>query len=144
MQLKAAGFNIKEIAMPYAQYIAAGTGVYFGGQYNHMGQTPRAVPYLVDHVTHKTSFKNGKRGRINQSYINDPALAALLDKQRSQFAQAERVATIKQIEDMAAENQWEVFSTDTRTYFWDKEVANYRDAAFFPYTHVMKAWFDKA
>jgi peptide/nickel transport system substrate-binding protein len=143
--LKAVGFNIKEIATPYAQYIAAGTGVYFGGQYNHMGLTPRAVPYLVDHVTDKMSFKDGKRGRINQSYVNDPALEALLDKQRTQFNKVERLATVKQIEDMAALNQWEVFfSTDTRTYFWDKEVANYRDSAFFPYTHVMKAWFDKA
>jgi len=143
--LKAVGLNIKENAMPYAQYIAAGTGVYYGGQYKDMGHTPRAVPYLVDHVTDKMSFKDGKRARINHSYINDPALEALLDKQRSQFVKQERQATIKQIEDMAAENQWEVFfSTDTRTYFWDKEVQNYRDSAFFPYTHVMKAWFDKA
>jgi hypothetical protein len=49
----------------------------------------------------------------------------------------------QQIEEHVAEEQYEIyFSTDTRTYFWDEKIENYRPTAWFPYTHVMKTWRD--
>ncbi len=61
----------------------------------------------------------------------------------------EAVENVKQvdgemeIEELVAEEQYEIyFSTDTRTYFWDKDITNYRPTAWFPYTHIMKTWRD--
>jgi hypothetical protein len=55
----------------------------------------------------------------------------------------ERLQTVKQIEEYVAEQQYEIyFRTDTRTYFWDSAIQNYRPTAWFPYTHVMKSWRD--
>jgi ABC-type transport system substrate-binding protein len=86
-----------------------------------------------------------KRGRINLSYVTDPTLEALMNKQRGQFKVEERLATIKDIETRVAEQQYEIyFSTDTRTYFWNPDLTNYRPTVWFPYTHLMKAWKDKA
>ena len=66
-----------------------------------------------------------------------------MDKQRGQFDFEERIETIRQIEEHVAEEQYEIFfSTDTRTYFWDAPIRNYRPTAWFPYTHVMKTWRD--
>ena len=61
-----------------------------------------------------------------------------------QLAQQE-VQTVKQIEELVAEEQYEIyFNTDTRTYFWNPDITNYRPTVWFPYTHLMKAWRDKA
>jgi ABC-type transport system substrate-binding protein len=76
--------------------------------------------------------------------VNDPQLNQLLDKQRGQLNEAERKGTIKEIQMLLAEQQYQIYySTDTRTYFWDPSVANYRPSGFFPYTHVMKTWRDR-
>ena len=109
-----------------------------------MGHSPRAIAYWLDYVTERFTMKP-KRGRINLSYVNDSNLEALLDKQRQQFKMEERLQTVKQIEELVAEEQYEIyFSTDTRTYFWDPAIQNYRPTAWFPYTHLMKAWRDRA
>ncbi|MBK9544340.1 MAG: ABC transporter substrate-binding protein [Dehalococcoidia bacterium] len=139
-QLKEIGINIKDQTAPYAQYISTT----YQGQYEGMGHSPRAVPYWLDFVTERFTMKPA-RGRINLSYVNDPKLEDLLDKQRGQFKQEERLQTVKQIEELVAEEQYEIyFSTDTRTYFWDKDIENYRPTAWFPYTHLMKTWRGKA
>jgi len=139
-QLKEIGINIKDQVAPYAQYISTT----YQGQYEGMGHSPRAIPYWLDYVTERFTMKPA-RGRINLSYVNDPKLEDLLDKQRGQFKLEERLQTVKQIEELVAEEQYEIyFSTDTRTYFWDKPIQNYRPTAWFPYTHVMKTWRDKA
>jgi hypothetical protein len=49
-----------------------------------MGHSPRAVAYWLDYITERFTMKP-KRGRINLSYVNDPKLEALMDKQRGQF-----------------------------------------------------------
>jgi peptide/nickel transport system substrate-binding protein len=140
-QLKQIGINITDKQAPYAQYISTT----YQGQYEGMGHSPRAVFYFLDYLSERLSFKDGKRGRINLSYVNNPTLEALLDKQRGQFTLQERLATIKDIETLVAEEQYEIYwSTDTRTYFWDADITNYRPTAWFPYTHLMKAWRDKA
>ncbi|OAI39029.1 hypothetical protein AYO38_08485 [bacterium SCGC AG-212-C10] len=139
-QLKEIGINIKDQVAPYAQYISTT----YQGQYEGMGHSPRAVAYWLDYITERFTMKP-KRGRINLSYVNDTKLEDLMDKQRSQFKQEERLVTIKQIEELVAEEQYEIyFSTDTRTYFWDADIENYRPTAWFPYTHVMKGWRSKA
>ncbi len=139
-QLKQIGINIKDQVAPYAQYISTT----YQGQYEGMGHSPRAIPYWLDYITERFTMKPA-RGRINLSYVNDPALETLMDKQRAQFKLDERLQTVKQIEELVAENQYEIyFSTDTRTYFWNSDITNYRPTAWFPYTHIMKTWRDKA
>jgi peptide/nickel transport system substrate-binding protein len=136
--LKQIGINITDKVAPYAQYISTT----YQGQYEGMGHSPRAVPYWLDYVTERFTMKPA-RGRINLSYVNDPKLEDLLDKQRAQFKLEERLQTVKQIEELVAEEQYEIyFSTDTRTYFWDPKIENYRPTAWFPYTHLMKTWRD--
>ncbi|MEX0781053.1 MAG: ABC transporter substrate-binding protein [Dehalococcoidia bacterium] len=136
--LKEIGINIEDRSAPYPQYISTT----YQGQYEGMGHSPRAVAYWLDYITERFTMKPA-RGRINLSYVNDPALETLMDKQRGQFNAEERLVTIKQIEEHVAEEQYEIyFSTDTRTYFWDEKIENYRPTAWFPYTHVMKTWRD--
>ncbi len=141
-QLKEIGFTIQDKIQPYAQYISTT----YQGQYEGMGHSPRAVPWFIDFISERLiTESDGKRGRINLSYINNPKLNALLVKQRGQFNAEERKKTVREIEDLIAEEQYEIyFSTDTRTYFWLPEVQNYRPSSFFPYTHLMKTWIDKA
>ncbi|MEO8539705.1 MAG: ABC transporter substrate-binding protein [bacterium] len=138
-QLKEIGINITDNSQPYTTSYLTST---YQGNYEGMGHSPRAIAYWLDYVTERFTMKP-KRGRINLSYVNDPALEDLMDKQRSQFKMEERLATVKQIEEKVADEQYEIyFSTDTRTYFWDKDITNYRPTAWFPYTHLMKTWRD--
>ena len=89
-QLKDIGINIKDQVAPYSQYISTT----YQGQYEGMGHSPRAVAYWLDYITERFTMKP-KRGRINLSYVNDPKLEDLMDKQRSQFDMNERVQTIR-------------------------------------------------
>jgi peptide/nickel transport system substrate-binding protein len=139
-QWKEIGINVTDRPAPYAQYISTT----YQGQYEGIGHSPRAVPYYIDSLSDRYMWGPAGRARINLSYVNNPQLNQLLDKQRGQYNETERKGTIKQIEDLLAEEQYEIyFSTDTRTYFWDPSVANYRPSAFFPYTHLMKAWKER-
>jgi peptide/nickel transport system substrate-binding protein len=139
-QLKEIGINITDNTQPYASYISTT----YQGNYEGMGHSPRAVAYWLDYVTERFTQKP-KRGRISLSYVTDSKLEDLMDKQRSQFKLEERLQTVKQIEELVAEEQYEIyFSTDTRTYFWNPDIQNYRPTAWFPYTHLMKTWRDKA
>lgn len=136
---KDVGVEIKDNPQPYSQYIATT----YQGQYEGMGHSPRAVPTFIDYLSERLSFADGKRGRINLSYVNNPTLEDLLSKQRQEFNSEARLKIVKQIEALVAEEQYEIyFSTDTRTYFWDPKIENYRPSSFFPYTHVMKTWRD--
>jgi ABC-type transport system substrate-binding protein len=142
-QLKEIGITIEDRQAPYAQYISTT----YQGQYEGLGHSPRAVPYWMDYLTERLYWDTAKgpagRARINLSYVQNPQLNQLLDKQRGQFDVNERKATIKEIESICAEEQYEIyFSTDTRTYFWDPKVTNYRPTSWFPYTHLMKTWKD--
>ncbi len=139
-QLAAIGINVTDVSKPYAQYISTT----YQGQYEGMGHSPRAVAYWQDFVTERFTMKP-QRGRINLSYVTDAALEDLMDKQRAQFKPEERLQTIRKIEEHVAEEQYEIFfSTDTRTYFWDAPIRNYRPTAWFPYAHLMKTWRAKA
>jgi peptide/nickel transport system substrate-binding protein len=139
-QWKEIGITTTDRPAPYAQYISTT----YQGQYEGIGHSPRAVPYYVDTLSDRYYWGTAGRARINLSYVNNPQLNQLLDKQRGQYNEDERKATIKQIEDLLAEEQYEIyFSTDTRTYFWDPSLVNYRPSAFFPYTHLMKSWKDR-
>ena len=140
-QLKEIGINIKDQVAPYAQYISTT----YQGQYEGMGHSPRAVFQFLDFLSERLSFADGKRARINLSYVNNPTLEALLTKQKQQFNLQERLQTVKEIESLVAEEQYEIYySTTTNSYFWDNDIQNYRPSAFFPYTHILKTWRDKA
>ncbi|HLZ69410.1 MAG TPA: ABC transporter substrate-binding protein [Dehalococcoidia bacterium] len=131
------GVSVQDIQQPYSQYISTT----YQGNFEGVGHSPRAIPYWLDFVTDAYYWGSGGRARINLSYINDQQLNALIDKQRGQFDLNERKKTLAQIEDIMAAQQYQIFwSTDTRTYFWAPDVQNYRPTAWFPYTHLMKAW----
>jgi peptide/nickel transport system substrate-binding protein len=139
-QWKEVGITTTDRQAPYAQYISTT----YQGQYEGIGHSPRSVPYFLDTLSDRYYWGGAGRARINLSYINNPQLNALLDKQRTQYNETERKATIRQIEDILAEEQYELhLSTDTRTYFWDPALVNYRPTVFFPYTHLMKSWKEK-
>jgi peptide/nickel transport system substrate-binding protein len=137
-QWREIGVTARDMQAPYSQYISTT----YQGQYDGVGHSPRAIPYFIDYLSERLYWGGSAgRARINLSYVNNPQLNQLLDKQRGQFDVNERKATIREIESICAEEQYEVYwSTDTRTYFWDPSVQNYRPSAFFPYTHLMKAW----
>jgi ABC-type transport system substrate-binding protein len=140
-QLKDIGVNVTARQAPYAQYI----GTTYQGQYEGMGYSPSTIPYWLDYLTDKLYWDTNRgpagRARVNLSYVQNPQLNQLLDKQRGQFNQNERKATIKEIESICAEEQYEIFmSTNTRTFFWDPKIINYRPHAWFPYTHLMRIW----
>lgn len=138
-QLKQIGINITDNNQPCATSYITTT---YQGNYEGMGHSPRAVSYYLDFVTERFTQKP-KRGRINLSYVTDPALEVLMDKQRGQLKLEERLQTIKSIEELVGEEQYEIFfSTDTRSYFWNPDIKNYRPTAWFPYTHLMKSWRD--
>jgi ABC-type transport system substrate-binding protein len=141
-QWKQIGVTAVDKQAPYAQYISTT----YQGQYEGIGHSPRAIFYFIDYLSERLEIdSSGKRGRINLSYVNNAQLNQLLAKQRGQFNTNERKVTVKEIETICAEEQYEIYwSTDTRTYFWDKDIQNYRPTAWFPYTHVMKTWRDKA
>jgi peptide/nickel transport system substrate-binding protein len=139
-QWREVGINANLRPAPYAQYISTT----YQGQYEGVGHSPRAVPYYIDSVSDRFYWGPNGRARINLSYVNNPQLNQLLDKQRGQYNEAERKGTVRQLEELIGEEQWEIyFSTDTRTYFWTPEIENYRPTAFFPYTHLMKSWRDR-
>jgi peptide/nickel transport system substrate-binding protein len=135
--LREIGFDIEQREAPYAQYISTT----YQGDYEGMGHSPRAVFYFMDYLTERLSFADGVRARINLSYVDDPRLEDLLVTQRQQFDFEERIETIREIEQICAEEQYEIYwSTQSRSYFWNPAVQNYRPTAWFPYTHLMKAW----
>jgi ABC-type transport system substrate-binding protein len=87
---------------------------------------------------------SGQRGRLNLSYVNNPQLNQLLEKQRSQFNETERKATVREIETICAEEQYEIYySTSTYGYFWDPDIENYRPRSFFPYVFPVRAWRER-
>ncbi|HLZ71881.1 MAG TPA: ABC transporter substrate-binding protein [Dehalococcoidia bacterium] len=134
------GITVNDKQQPYSQYISTT----YQGNYEGVGHSPRAVPYFLDHLYEQFFMSaDGKRARINLSYVNDQTLNDLLQKQRGQFDLNERKKTFTQIEDLLADQQYQIYwSTDTRTYFWNPDIENYRPTAFFPYTHLMKTWKD--
>ncbi len=140
-QWKDIGVTIQDNQQPYATYISTT----YAGNYEGMGHSPRAVPTYQDGLSDRFYWDAGKgRARINLSYVNDPRLNALLDKQRGQYNLDERKKTMTDIEALIAEEQWEIYySTDTRTYFWDPFVQDVAPSSFFPYQPVMRWWFNK-
>lgn len=139
-QWKDIGVTIQNNEQPYATYISTT----YAGNFEGMGHSPRAVPTYQDSLTDQFYWGPNGRARINLSYVNDPALNALLDKQRGQYDETERKKTLTDIENLLAEQQYTIyFSTDTRTFFWDPTVSDVAPSSFFPYQPVMRWYFNK-
>ena len=140
-QWKEIGVTAVDRPAPYAQYISTT----YQGNYEGIGHSPRAVFYFMDYLSERLyTAPSGQRGRINLSYVNNPQLNQLLDKQRGQFEVAERKKTVTEIESICAEEQYEIyFSTDTRTYFWDPDIENLRPRSFYPYVFPVRAWRER-
>ncbi len=139
-QWKDIGVTIQNNEQPYTTYISTT----YAGNYEGMGHSPRAVPTYQDTLTDRFYWGPNGRARINLSYVNDPALNTLLDKQRGQYDATERKKTLTDIEALIAEEQYEIyFSTDTRTFFWDPTASDVAPSSFFPYQPVMRWYFNK-
>ena len=138
-QLKAINVNLTDNTQPYATYISTT----YQGNYEGVGHSPRAVAYWLDYVTERFTMRP-KRGRINLSYVNDPDLevtCSISSAPSSRWKSACRPLSRSKNASPRCSTR-STSSTDTRTYFWDANIANYRPTAWFPYTHIMKAWRD--
>jgi peptide/nickel transport system substrate-binding protein len=140
-QWREVGITARDNQQPYAQYI----GTTYRGEYEGVAHRAPPTPYWIDYLSELFSWSPGAgRGRINLSYVNDPRINQLLDKQRGQFNESERKATVREIQLLCAEEQWQIyFSTEPRTYFWSPNIENFRPSSFFPLTHLMKVWRDQ-
>jgi peptide/nickel transport system substrate-binding protein len=137
-QWKDIGVKINDVQQPYPTYISTT----YAGNYEGFGHSPRAVPYYQDTLSDQFYWDSAKgRARINLSYVNDPILNDLLDKQRAEFDIPARQKIISDIEALIAEQQYQIYwSTDTRTYFWNPALANISSSGFFPYRY-MQWWY---
>ncbi|MHB8576259.1 MAG: ABC transporter substrate-binding protein [Dehalococcoidia bacterium] len=135
------GINVKDNSQPYATYISTT----YAGKYDGIGHSPRAVPVYPDGISDRFYWSGTTgRARINLSYVNDPILNALLDKEQATFALADRKKVFTDIETLIAEQQYEIYySTDSRTYFWNPQVQDAQPSSFFPYSYLMRWWFDR-
>jgi ABC-type transport system substrate-binding protein len=138
-QWKEIGVTANDKLAPYAQYI----GTTYQGNYEAVAHSPRAIFYHMDYLSERLyTSPSGQRGRINLSYVNNPQLNQLLEKQRGQYNQAERKATIKEIETICAEQYYIPFSTITRTIFWDHDIEN-RLKTHFAGIFLLRAWRER-
>ena len=85
---------------------------------------------------------------LNNGYVDDPALNLLLDKQLSQFVKEERVATLRQIEDILAAQQYHIINhTWTNNWFADPTLKNaqpHQEAYQGALPQMKYWWFGKA
>jgi ABC-type transport system substrate-binding protein len=83
----------------------------------------------------------------NQSYVNNPEMSALVQKQLGQFKKDERVQTFRRMEDILAEEQYRIASvTSSTNWFGDPSVKNMqtpREAYNGATPYIKYWWFDK-
>ena len=84
---------------------------------------------------------------VNRSYVDNPTLEGLLNKQMTQFDKQERISTFRQIEDILADQQYAITNhTWTNNWFADPSVKNAQPGqeAYQGALPYMKYWwFDK-
>ena len=82
-----------------------------------------------------------KQGISNQSRINDPALLPLLEKQRGQFVEKERLQTIGEIQKIVAEQQYYIGRTTGNAYsFWAPWLEGWGSTLAYDLPQVESAW----
>jgi ABC-type transport system substrate-binding protein len=85
---------------------------------------------------------------LNLSYVNDQKLSELVNKQLGVFDKNERIGVFRQIEDILADNMYDIVSvSSTLCYFGDASLRNAQmpREAYNGATPYMKYWwFDKA
>ena len=85
---------------------------------------------------------------LNLNWVNDPKLSAAVDKQIGTFDKNERIAVFRTVEDILAENMYDIASvSSTLTWFGDGSLRNSQmpREAYNGATPYMKYWwFDKA
>ena len=142
-------FDAKDVELSYAQ---AGNTIAVGN-YDAIHWYPNTVATNPDiGITLRNQLywpPEGIKGppTQNTSYINDPQLSALAEKQLGQFDKQERIQTFRQMEDILAEQQYRIACiTNTSTWFGDPSVRNMqpaRDAYQGAIPYVKYWWFDK-
>jgi ABC-type transport system substrate-binding protein len=137
-QWKEIGVTANDKQIPYAQFISTA----YQGNFEGISHNSRAISYFMDYLSEWLfTSSSGQRGRLNLSWVNNPQLNQLLDKQRGQLNVSERKATIKEIEALVAEEQYYIpFSTITRTIFWDANIENFRPKTHFAGVYPLKSW----
>ena len=85
---------------------------------------------------------------VNRSYVDNPALDALLTTQMGQFNKEERIATFRQIEDILASEQYAIINhTWTNNWFADPSLKNVQpgqEAYQGSLNYIKYWWFDNA
>jgi ABC-type transport system substrate-binding protein len=142
--------DVKDTELTFGQ--AAGTISI--GNYDAMQWYPSTVGYVPDiGLMLKNQLWAPPEGikappTLNQSWISNPQLSALAEKQLGQFNKEERIQTFRQIEDILAEEQYRIGTvTISNNWFGDPSVFNMqtaRDAYNGAIPYVKYWWFGKA
>ncbi len=86
-----------------------------------------------------------KKGISNQSQVNDPTLLPLLEKQRTQSNEAERLETIGEIQKIVADQQYYVGRTTGNAYtFWPSWLEGWGAYLGYDMPQVETAWDSRA
>ena len=141
--------DVESIEMTHPQ-IAGGAWI---GNYDDMTWFPNVVGGQAEiglWLTMELSWAGAPHTppTVNRSYVDNPALDALLQKQLGQFVKEERVATFRQIEDILADQQYAITNhTWTNSWFADPSVKNAQpgsEAYQGALAYLKYWWFDKA
>jgi peptide/nickel transport system substrate-binding protein len=119
------------------------------GQYDGMGHAittglnTQAPAYALAIRDKWYRGPNGERPPLNNGYVNDPQLSALADKQVRQLDRQERTKTLRQMEEIIAEQQYViVYSSTTQSWLWDPSLRNVRlSVEQGSKRYMMKWWF---
>ena len=140
--------DVKDVELTFGQSASTiSIGNYEGMQWN--SNTVATLPNLG--ITLKNQFSWSPEGikapTLNLSYVNDPQLSALAEKQLGQFDKQERIQTFRAMEDILAEEQYRIVGVaNSDNWFGDPSVRNMqpaRDAYQGAIPYIKYWWFDK-
>jgi len=119
--------DVKDITMTGGQFLN-GPNL---GQYDGMGHAittglnAQAPAYALVIKDKWYWGPNGEHSGVNNCYVNNPQLSELAVKQLGQFDAKERTQTLRQMEDIIAEEQYLlVYSSTTQSWLGDPSLRN--------------------
>lgn len=134
-----AGIKITPTTVQYNEWIAS----MYRPPFNYEGMLWGPARYYgdIDPFMWYWLNPNPKEGISNQSQVNDPKLLPLLEKQRTQSNEAERLQTIGEIQKIVADQQYYVGRTTGNAYtFWAPWLEGWGAYLGYDMPQVETAW----
>ena len=136
--LKQLGIEINPVSYEYARWIAE----IYRPSFKWDGMMWSSTRYYGDPDPYVYYWLHPK-GIANQSRVNDPALTALIEKQRTQVNQKERWETLREIQKMEAASLWYLRPPfGNSTIFTHPRVHDYVYHEAYEYTEFLNVWMD--